>query len=131
MGLPDAYVIARTEVDLEEKEKEEERERRRVARRVAEEAKEVEKKPESTKEKEEVPNEDDKSAPKDNSLKVDGATGSKSKEEGDKEESVNEAAETEDDDVNEDDEALWAPPRQLSVAEFLNPGEFVFLPPAR
>merc|ERR1712008_225003 len=33
IGLPDSYVIAKTELDIEEKEKEEERERRRQERR--------------------------------------------------------------------------------------------------
>merc|ERR1719209_1072298 len=31
----------------------------------------------------------------------------------------------------EDDDDLWAPPKQLSVAEFIQPGEYLFLPPAR
>ena len=43
----------------------------------------------------------------------------------------------EDDDDDEEDEeegdssGLWAPPRQLCLAEFLPAGEFCFLPPAR
>ena len=42
----------------------------------------------------------------------------------------------EEEDEDEEDEegdssGLWAPPRQLCLAEFLPPGEFSFLPPAR
>ena len=67
-----------------------------------------------------------------------GVESSKQTKEEEEEEStgVNKDDMEEDDEDEEDEEegdssSLWAPPRQLCLAEFLPPGEFSFLPPAR
>jgi len=150
-GLPDAYVIAKTELEIEEKEKEEERERRRQERR--EKRKEEEKlkaEKEKAAEKEKVEEKDigenveqvervEEESETTNETEGKAVVGETSKHgQGEKSGTLTVDLDLEDDDdedvedEEEDaDDGLWAPPKQLCLAEYLPAGEFSFLPPAR